>query len=85
MRARVVTTTVAGVAARVPSVDRWPRGAATVAQAPGGLGESIGQCFEDRDSLGRCGNRDAVEAGRNDGTRRRRRCYDGRIQRRKGS
>jgi hypothetical protein len=36
-------------------VDRWPRVAATVAQAPGGLGESVRQHFEDGDSPGRCG------------------------------
>jgi hypothetical protein len=82
--ARVVTTTTAGAAAQVPLVDRWPRVAAAAAQAPGGLRESVGQHFEDEDSPGRCGDGGAVKEGQNDGTRRRWRCYGGRLRRRKG-
>jgi hypothetical protein len=41
--------------ARVPPVDWWPRVAAAAAQARGGLGESVGQHFEDGDSPGQCG------------------------------
>jgi hypothetical protein len=51
----VVTTTAGGTMARVPLVDRWPRVTTTSAQAPGGLRESVGQCFKDGDSPGRCG------------------------------
>jgi hypothetical protein len=60
---RVVTTAAAGAAALVPWVDRWPRVAAAVAQAPGGLGESIGYRFKDGDSPSQCGDNGAAEAG----------------------
>jgi hypothetical protein len=79
---RVVTTAAAGTAARVPQVDRQPRVATAVAQAPGGLRESVGHRFEDEDSLGRCGDGGAAEAGRNDDTRRRQRRYGSHLQRR---
>jgi hypothetical protein len=81
---RVVTTAAAGTEARVPQVDRQPRVATAVAQAPGGLRESVGHRFEDEDSLGRCGDGGAAEAGRNDDTRRRQRRYGGHLQRRIG-
>jgi hypothetical protein len=70
MCTRVVTTVTTGSAARVPQVDRRPRVAVAAAQAPGGLGESVGHRFEDGNSPGRCGDGGAVEAGQNDGTRR---------------
>jgi hypothetical protein len=76
--------TTAGAAARVPLLEWWPRVAAAVAQAPGGLRVSVGQCFEDRDSPGQYGDGSAAEASRNDGTHRRQRRYGGRLWRRKG-
>jgi hypothetical protein len=69
-RTRVVTTTAADATVWVPLMDRWPRVAVAVDQAPGGLRESVGQRFEDGGSPGRCGTGGATEAGRNDGTRR---------------
>jgi hypothetical protein len=81
---RVVTMVTAGAAARVPWVDRWPRIAAAAAQAPRGLGESVRHHFEDGDSPGRCNDGGAAEAGRNDGTHRRRRRYGGHLWRRIG-
>jgi hypothetical protein len=68
----------------VPRVDRWPRIAAAAAQAPRGLGESVRHHFEDGDSSGRCNDGGAAEAGRNDGTHRRRRRYGGHLWRRIG-
>jgi hypothetical protein len=50
-----------GMGARL--VDRWPRVAAIVPEAPRELGESDDQRFEDGDSPGRCGDGGAVEAG----------------------
>jgi hypothetical protein len=82
---RVVTTAAAGAATWVPQVDRRPRAVAVVAQALGGLGESVEHRFEDGDSLGRCGDGGAAEVGRNDGTRQWRRRYSGRLWRRTGA
>jgi hypothetical protein len=62
-RTRVVTMTTAGTAAWVPLVDRWPRVAAVVPEAPRELRESDDQHFEDGDSPGRCGDGGEVEAG----------------------